>query len=272
MNTPKKVFVLGLGNQKCGTSWLHRYLLETPQFKKGFKKEYHIWDALDIDILARYRVPPLPAKPQLKRQVLIQRMQTEEGFYFDYFNSLYSNKKTLTADITPSYCGLDVGRLRTIKAEFNSRDIVVKPVIFIREPLSRIRSAVRYNLDKSNYKEGITKGETAFEAALEQYYTSPHCVLRTRYKQIIENAIEVFGRSGLYIGIFESMFTPTDITRLSNYLGIDAQPKLGGMEVNKTKTKVLETSLDDKIINYYADVYDYCYRAIPATQDLWRRP
>ena len=272
MNTPKKAFVLGLGHQKCGTSWLHRYLVETPQFKKGFKKEYHIWDALDIDLLAHYRIPPPPAKPQLIRQMLIQRMQTEDGFYFDYFNSLYSKTKTLTADITPSYCGLDAGRLRRIKAEFNSRGIAVKPVIFIREPLSRIKSAVRYNLDKGNYKEGITKGEVAFEAALEQYYTSPHCVLRTQYKQIIENAIEVFGRNGIHIGVFESMFTSADITQLSNYLGIESQPKLGGVEVNKTKTTVVGTNLDAKIKDYYADVYDYCHRAIPATQNLWRRP
>lgn len=46
MNT--KTFVLGLGHQKCGTTWLYHYLSQSRRFKGGIKKEYHIWDALDV--------------------------------------------------------------------------------------------------------------------------------------------------------------------------------------------------------------------------------
>jgi len=46
-----KTFLLGLGHQKCGTTWLHEYLDGYPFFEKGFAKEYHVWDYLDIKAL-----------------------------------------------------------------------------------------------------------------------------------------------------------------------------------------------------------------------------
>ena len=52
----KNTFVLGLGFQKCGTSWLYRYLQQSEKFDGGELKEYHIWDAIDIPILRYYTV------------------------------------------------------------------------------------------------------------------------------------------------------------------------------------------------------------------------
>ena len=41
-------FLLGLGAQKAGTAWMHRYLESSPQCDPGFRKEYHVWDAVDL--------------------------------------------------------------------------------------------------------------------------------------------------------------------------------------------------------------------------------
>ena len=51
-------FLLGVGCQKGGTAWLHRYLEGSPQCDPGFRKEYHVWDALDLPAgrLARERI------------------------------------------------------------------------------------------------------------------------------------------------------------------------------------------------------------------------
>ena len=48
----KNTFILGLGFQKCGTSWLYRYLQQSEKFDGGELKEYHIWDAIDIPIMS----------------------------------------------------------------------------------------------------------------------------------------------------------------------------------------------------------------------------
>ena len=51
-------FLLGVGCQKGGTAWMHRYLEASPQCDPGFRKEYHVWDALDLPAgrLARERI------------------------------------------------------------------------------------------------------------------------------------------------------------------------------------------------------------------------
>nr|WP_321525350.1 hypothetical protein [uncultured Cohaesibacter sp.] len=120
-----KTFILLLGAQKCGTSWLHEYLKQSPRFGQGFSKEYHIWDALDIGILHGNRVDPVTldtlASDQKVKQSQRFRMQNEEGYYFDYFTSLFTEDVTITADITPSYSGLKAERLRSIKQKFAER-------------------------------------------------------------------------------------------------------------------------------------------------------
>ncbi len=268
-----KTFILLLGAQKCGTSWLYEYLKQSPRFGQGFSKEYHIWDALDIGILHGNRVDPVTldalASDQKARQSQRFRMQNDEGYYFDYFTSLFTEDVTITADITPSYSGLKAERLHFIKQKFAERGVVVKPVFLIRDPLRRIKSSVRFNLDRRHYKAGIVDGETNFTRALGQYYCHEHCIIRTRYDEIHKNAVEVFGKDQIYVGLYESMFTPAEIVRLSHYLGVEPKPDFARVKVNKTRNVVEETELDEAIRAFYSEVYDYCFEQFPATRLLW---
>lgn len=102
MKTPK-VFLLGLGNQKCGTTWLHQYLCGHDGFKPGFVKEFHIWDALDVPVKRQSYISLKDGLFGKRRQKGRFRMQRIRNYYFNYFNGLYSDKIHLTADITPSY-------------------------------------------------------------------------------------------------------------------------------------------------------------------------
>jgi hypothetical protein len=44
-----KTFLLGVGCQKGGTTWLYRYLTRSPQFVPGYRKEYHLFDSLYLE-------------------------------------------------------------------------------------------------------------------------------------------------------------------------------------------------------------------------------
>ena len=262
----KKNFLLCLGNQKCGTSWLYQYLMNQENFNGGFLKEYHIWDALDIPILSRNKI----IKYENKSQKLRYRMQTEQNFYFEYFDSLYSDLINLTADITPSYSGLTKKRLEVIKTSFESKEIEVKVIILIREPLNRIKSAVRFNLDRKNFAEGIKQGVSDFTTALEQYYTNEHCKIRTNYDLIINKAYEVFAKENIYVGIYENMFFPAQINELSKFLDIKFDSDFGKVLVNKTRNKVSNTLIDKDITLFYSNVYAFCFNKFPITQELWQ--
>ena len=266
-------FVLGLGFQKCGTSWLYRYLQQSVKFNGGDLKEYHIWDAVDIPIMSYNIVekPGLIRSIMDKSNTLRYRMQTNNESYFDYFESIFSDTVSITADITPSYSGLSKSRLNNIISRFRKRGIDCKAILLLRDPVDRIKSAVRYNLDRKNYDEGIKMGETDFFRALEQYYKSEHCVIRTRYDKTIELVRGVFAKEDVYIGIYEEMFDSNNIDSVSNFVGIKAKYDFATIRVNKTKSATtVNHEIEGKIKNFYSDVYEYCNEEFPSTRNLWR--
>ena len=273
LGNSNNTFVLGLGFQKCGTSWLYRYLQQSVKFNGGDLKEYHIWDAVDIPIMS-YNIVE---KPGLIRSIMDKsnnlryRMQTNNESYFDYFESIFSDTVSITADITPSYSGLSKSRLSNIISRFRERDIDCKAILLLRDPVDRIKSAVRYNLDRKNYDEGIKMGETDFFRALEQYYKSEHCVIRTRYDKTIELVRGVFAKEDVYIGIYEEMFDSKNIDSVSNFVGIKAKYDFATVRVNKTKSATtVNHEIERKIKNFYSDVYEYCNEEFPSTKNLWR--
>ena len=133
-------------------------------------------------------------------------MQTNPEFYFQYFNSLYTDRVNVTADLAPSYSGLGRDRLNFIARGFRKLGVHCKPIVLLRDPVKRIKSAVRFNLAGKHYQESISTGETDFDRALEQYYLSEHCQLGTRYDILLEDVIHVFGKANLYVGIYENRF------------------------------------------------------------------
>lgn len=265
----EKTFVLGLGHQRCGTTWLYKYVNKSPFFARTPMKEYQVWSGLDHPQMQAFREPVALSTFTNKEKRLRFLMQWNHNVYFDHFAQKLEFDTPNIADITPSYSCLSTERLTYIKDQFAQRDIRVKAVILIREPLARIKSAVRFNIDRSNYKEGIKPGETNFEAALEQYYTTAHCLIRTQYHRTIERAKQVFAPANLYIGVFENMFSHESIDRLSQFLEIERQYGLSNRKVNRGSGRIVETSQDSLIKENFGDVYNYCYEHFPETRTLW---
>ena len=268
-----RVFILGLGFQKCGTSWLYKYLQQSQIFDGGFEKEYHIWDAIDIPLLGynQERKPGLLSRITRGKRYKRHIMQTDEDEYFDYFTSLYDDQIGLTADITPSYSALSSTRMSKISEGFRERGVSCKAVLLIRDPVNRIKSAVRYNLDRKYYREGIKIGENNYFDALKNYYVTEHCSIRTRYDETIQRVYESFDSSDVYVGIYENMFQSQQLDDISSFLGIDVDNEFTKVQVNKTETKAEDfPDLENEIRKYFDPVYQYCYDMFPETRDLWR--
>jgi hypothetical protein len=266
----KRTFILGLGNQKCGTSWLHKYLCQSNKFVKGFAKEFHVWDRKDIPLFSRY-------KSHLSLRTLISpkryqryRMENSDDYYFSYFDKLMNGEKVISSDISPSYSGLKAHRLEYLKNKFSEKEIDTKVIILVREPLSRIKSAVRFNLDRGNYSEGIKSNETDFESALIQYYKTEHCLIRTKYQNIISEAESVFASDSIYIGFYENMFEKNEVERLSKFLQVEPKFDFAKVKVNKTRNAVSDTDADLKVKAYYADTYEYFFNNYPISSELWK--
>src|SRR3954454_20503178 len=205
-------FLLGVGCQKGGTAWLHRYLEASPQCDPGFRKEYHVWDSLDLPSgrLARERIE--------KQGGQRARFLTEPETYFDYFAGLLhaSPATRLTADITPGYAALPAQRLAMVRAGFGAREVRAAAVYLLRDPVERIWSAARMDMRRL--------GEAAPEPAelrISHMYHHPMYADRTRYDLTMDALEQAFPREDVFYGFYERLFPPETLPPLCDFLDID---------------------------------------------------
>ena len=123
-----KKFILGVGAQKCGTSWLHSQLVKNTSIDMGFTKEYHVFDSVFCEICNGLRSDIVESVIEKHRQGklgkndgtyvnLVKRLSFIDNTenYFDYFDYLYlkNNRTQAVGDITPSYSMLIVRPIAT---------------------------------------------------------------------------------------------------------------------------------------------------------------
>lgn len=231
-----KQFILGVGAQKSGTTWLYYHLTSSSKYNKGFTKEYHHFDVLHLP-QDRFRTTNFP----------------DSDSYFDYFNRLWhSNSQTTTVgDITPYYSGLSSDVFEHIRDNLERRGFVIKVVFLMRDPVERIWSAARMIKRRDNSNKSVR------ELVLETYTTKP-CELRTRYDITITNLERVFAKDQIFYSLYEELFTPYTLDRLYNFLEIDDIRLDSDTKINVTeKTESLDDECCRLVANHYTSVYKF---------------
>jgi hypothetical protein len=272
----QNTFILGVGAQKAGTTWLHQYLKLSPFFNPGLMKEYHIWDALCIDLCRGYlikgnlepRVDNLdrfPLGTAYREEILTLRghIQSDSIPYEQYFAQLMYGEFNSTGDITPAYAGLGAHTYAQIKTRLESAGFKVKVVFLMRDPVERCMSAIRVQIRKRQ------RGEVA--DLLRVAYRSERMSLRTNYHRTIVEIEKVFDPRDIYFGIYEEMFSVVNIEKLSQFCGVPTNLAAGSEMVNAgTDREPIDFELAKEISNFYSDVYDFCGNRFPQTKLLWR--
>lgn len=293
--TPHRTFLLGVGCQKGGTTWLHDYLQRSEQTDLGFMKEYHVFDVLDLDIAKplRKRVlgegrralaafaedgePKKGAKARIRHANALRRLQfhLDPESYFDYFQHLLLRDPgiRLTADITPSYAGLSAGRLAFIREGFLRRGIAVRAIFLMRDPVERIWSAIRMNYRR--HREQDPDGDylkMSEEERLLRTYGKPQQAVRTRYDKTIGALERVFAPGEIHYEFYERLFTEEAVARICAFLEIDTIPADFGRRVNASpKSLDISDSTLRRIAGHYGKVYDAVEERFGAgtVRDLW---
>lgn len=264
-------FILGLGAQKCGTTWLYRYLNSFENVNLGRVKEYHIWDALYTPQCERFRVSRKNIIqwqwgfiPRVSSVGLLRwRMQRTPGFYTQYFRKLIGGPVNITGDVTPSYSGLTADELRKIKSELEDAGFDVLVIFLMRDPFERCWSAVR-NTTRKQKREGSD------EAELRRSYKQPWMEFRTNYHTTVSRISEVFDDASVFYGIYEELYTRGSIQRLSDFLKIEPDYEFVQRKFNVSpKNDNVSGDLRRSIIEHYGDVYRFCNSRFPQTKTLW---
>lgn len=262
----EKIFILGVGAQKCGTTWVQDYLGSSSRSDFGFTKEYHYFDALHSEececfysMVVKDVIEQLESENTkvMSNNNAIQKLAffSNPDLYYAYFTDLLSRDGiTITGDFTPSYSGLSVDTFRTIKEQFKLRGVRVVPIFLMRDPVVRLQSMARMALkrlgDEPSYERELAK--------IQRLHLSEQDMLRSNYPKTIESIESVFG-DDCFIGFYENLFSKEEMNRLCDLLGLDfIQPDFDKkVNVNKTQNKMPETLLTE-LRSGYEHVYSYC--------------
>ena len=283
-STGSATFLLGLGAQKAGSTWVQDYIAADPQACFGPIKEYHVWDVLHLHHatqfdcrrgnilssrckdLARRLLGKGPDKTEIRR-----RLQTKPEAYFDFFETLLARDGVrLTGDFTPLYAGLPVDVLTRIRDGFRDRGIAVRAVFLMRDPVARCVSAAQMNRRKGGRNEAVIPDGDLDTAVLAYVGTSQER-LRADYRRTVETLRAAFAEDEIFFGLYETLFTFEETARLSRFVGIEHRPELAAKRVNDfPKREQVSRDTLERLRAVLADDYEYCAQAFPQSTDHWR--
>ena len=263
----KPLFLLGVGAQKAGTSWLHKQVSRSKFVDFGILKEYHIWDAIFVKHCNHWLVDEPNKKPVIDS--LRYLMQKNKGTYETYFAGLVNDKIKLTGDITPSYAALDKNQFNEIKLRLESYGFQVKVVFLMRDPVLRNWSALRfYNRQKIRNKN-VTKSELVKK--FEDFYKSEAVTDRVNYHKTVIALLDTFEKKDIFFSFYEILFQERTINDLSSFLEINMSEVNSDERINATESIELPNQTYDRCKEYFAEVYKFCENEFPQTISLWKK-
>lgn len=258
-----KTFILGIGAQKAGTSWLADYLQDRSEVFMAPLKELHYFDTKFMpDFRQRFDVLFKRKRSTLRRQLLWpsktrwERLEhvnariamTSDRDYIDYFERFVPEQCTHFGEITPSYSMLSSSAFENMAGCFERS----KVIFILRDPVDRFYSHLRMNI-----RSGRLKGsdEELFVNALDDRLY----VKRTQYHETLAAVRAVFPAEDILVSFYEDMFCDEEIARICNFLSLSFVPGAYGDKSNAApKPAKLDPELAALARERFAPVYDYC--------------
>ncbi len=282
----KPRFLLGVGAQKSGTTWLYDYLQRHPATDMGFRKEYHIFDALYVkepqivrDFLQRRLnrlfAPKRQGEPRVNQaDIAILKFLGDPNLYFDYFADRVSRSPdvVLTGDITPSYSALQATHLSYIRSNIESRGMEPKVVFLMRDPVDRCISCMR--MDLRNARRDRDWDAATENRVLAEHYKTQRYQIRGRYDRTISQLERAFDPAQVHLEFYENLFTEPSIRRLCEFLDIPYRTPDLNHAVNVSRTShPIDPQLIAEIREHYQPVYQFVRARFGADQvdRLWPR-
>ena len=281
-------FLLGVGCQKGGTTWVHDHLSRHPQCALGIAKEYHTFDVVAsrqqrhmlVRSMKRLRMAlelaegkllkgdPVPldgSVPLLRSAELHEKLMRnlrkvnfalDHSDYVNYFRGLAEPEQVrITGDITPEYAVLSAGDYAEIRKMVEARgDLKIKVLFMMRDPIERIFSSEKMNCRRL--------GQSEEQAAINtvKKYKHPMNAPKSQFENTIRGIEEIFDRKDILYLFYEEMFKSHDVSALYDFLGIDRviEPDFGHnpLPSGKVKARLSEEGIAE-MRDYFAPTYDF---------------
>ncbi len=260
-----KTFLLGVGCQKGGTTWLSNYLQSHPNTDMGIRKEYHVFDAVHLPSCRKF----MDAETKCGRRMLewFWKVKTHPGqntlldfyadveSYYDYFEFLAGRESSvrLVGDITPSYAGLSAEVFASIRRSLEDRGFTVRVVFLMRDPVERIWSAAHMRSRRVNGTM-VSSVEKILNTFRHRDYT-----IRTRYDETIRNLEAAFSPDQVHFAFYENFITGEEVQRLAEFLNLPYVEPDTLVRCNASPKKGhLPDYVRRHVAEFYRPVYEFC--------------
>jgi len=260
-----KTFILGIGAQKTGSTWLFDYFRTHPEVFVSSLKEMHYFDEIfrpDLctgfgnrfahsffSQLAGRQNGDTPAG-KVDFADLGDRVKMNlhgDSAYVDFFRKRVPAGIEYFCEITPSYSMLREDGFRAIKRLFPR----TKVIFVMRDPIDRHYSMLRM----AARNRGRSDDEHTFLHLLD----TPDTHERGRYDLTIGSLLKVFDAQDLFFGFYETLFNEQEIKRLTDFLGVDYLPPDFARRVNAGHPgRPLSKREVDAALETYRPVYEFC--------------
>jgi len=211
---------LGIGAQKCGTTWLYTHLQTHGQIEFPVGKEVHFWD---------------------------QHRDRGVKWWLDQFAGNQARKQ---GEITPAYAILDLMVVRQIyKAAPN-----VRLFYSIRNPIARAWSASLMALGRAELRLSEASDHWFID-----HFESWGSRQRSNYSGCLNTWLTVFPHEQLRIILFDDIVTKprSVLTAVANHLGVDSSPfeSLDESELRKPVFNGPSFSVRPALLEYLRRLY-----------------
>lgn len=274
-------FFIGLGFQKCATTWLSMRLRLHPDVWYPPINELHFWDSYEK---SRRKMPrqfhyveaAVARLKQTSDKDLIVKL-IDRLIYWRHYNRLtpksfiaykrlfrQSRESKAFGEITPSYVGLSEDTLRLIiKEEPN-----VKVFLLMREPISRVWSQIRHErrLRPENVKD---------TAHMLRYLESKHMSVQANYDIVLTRLRNVFPSENIGCFFFEHMVEDQAgyLKAICGFLDIGFSPVIVQQKRAAKKTsgdQAMPEEVKARAIELYGDVANKVERLLGRVPQSWR--
>ncbi len=259
-------FLLGVGAQRCGTTWIHHYLAQHPSVFVSPYKELHVFDVMfapeasgltperRFERLRLLVERTLRGEPVDRGALAIAleryRLSLGTGAYLGYFRSYVRPEHRVMGEITPSYSLVPAAGWRVVREFLIGEKLAPRVLFVMRDPVERMYSQLRLNQHM-----GMAQVSDAYASALD----TPGVVLRTRYDLTLAALEAEFRPEEVLLLFYEELFRPQAVEALCRFLDIEARPADFSARLNMAPdTGAIDPAFRRAARERLAPVYDFC--------------
>lgn len=265
-NLEGRRFLVGIGAQRAGTTWLFHYLGRHPDVAMSPIKELHYFDQLfrpelcgewaqkfnvqtanQIRLLASGQTASITDLQFLIDRV---RMSSDPYCYLEFFDRLATFGRPVVGEITPSYSLLPERGFAEMRSTIERSGAKMRIVFIMRDPVERFWSQCRFKFALASSKGTI---DEVYENAL----SDPNFLERTRYDLTITRILNVVAMEDALFLFYENLMSTETSKRLCQFLEISHAAPNRDDRLNATSQASLDRSRQQRLRAIFETVYDF---------------